>query len=123
MAQILFLTFEFTYNVILMPIGADLASMPKAIARETKLESIVMGAQGVKQEEIAESLGISKRTIQRSKAKQQNFGDIEGGARKRGRKLTLSSGMEDVCITVIDELTPRRLFKWYYVYLVHFMWS
>ena len=106
-----------------MPIGADLASMPKAIAREVKLESITMGAQGIKQDEIAESLRISTRTIQRAKAKQQNFGDIEGGARKRGRKSILSEGMEDVHIAFIDELTSRPLFKWYYVYLVHFIES
>ena len=105
-----------------MPIGADLASMPKAIAREVKLESITMGAQGIKQEEIAESLRISTRTIQRAKAKQQNFGDIEGGARKRGRKSIMSAGMEDVR-TIIDELTFRHLFKWYCVYLVHFIKS
>src|SRR5271169_5009779 len=111
-AQILFPIFEFTYYVTLMPIEADLASMPKAIARKIKLESITMGAQGLKQEEIAESLRISTCTIQRAKAKQQNFGDIEGGARKRGRKSILSEGMEDVSINVIDELTPRPLFKW-----------
>ena len=112
-----------TYNVTLLQMGADLISMPKAIACEIKLESLAMGAQGIKQDEIAESLRISTRTIQRAKAKQQNFGDIEGGARKQGRKSILSEGMEDVHIAFIDELTSRPLFKWYYVYLVHFIES
>jgi transposase len=75
---------------------ANLASMPKAIARKIKLDAMAMMAEGMKQGEIAQSLRISKRTIQRAKAKQHNFGDIEGSTRKQGRKPTLSSGMEDV---------------------------
>jgi hypothetical protein len=112
-----------TYNVTLLQMGADLISMPKAIAREIKLESIAMGAQGIKQDEIAESLGISGRTIRRAKSKQRHFGDIEGGARKRGRKSILSAGMEDVLVLLTTLFIPRRLFKWYYMYLVHFTWS
>ena len=70
--------------------------MRNKVPRDKKLESVLLQAQGVKQQEVAEFLGISRSSVQRAKSRQRNTGDVEGGELKRGRKPILSQGMEDV---------------------------
>ena len=55
-----------------------------------------MGAQGMKQANIAHVLSVSVKTVQRAKKKYQKYGDVEGGVKKRGPKGKLDSGMKDV---------------------------
>ena len=55
-----------------------------------------MMAQGVKQGEIAKALGIGDRTIRRARNKLLQYGDIEGGAKKGGRKSKMTPQMIDV---------------------------
>jgi transposase len=55
-----------------------------------------MNAKGVKQTQIAASLGISTSTIKRAKAKLAKHGDIEAGRQKPGPKLLMPPGIQDV---------------------------
>jgi transposase len=71
--------------------------MPPKIKRELKQDAIMMDAQGVKQSDIAQTLGFSVRTVQRTKQKLKKTGDIEGGVKKRGPKKIMDAGMELVC--------------------------
>ena len=70
--------------------------MSNKVDRKIKLDALSLKAQGMTQVQAAEKLGISRRTVQRANAKMKNYGDVEGGARKRGRKSLLSPEMEDV---------------------------
>jgi transposase len=65
-------------------------------ARELKHEALVLTAQGRKQTAVAQELGLSTRTIQRASEKLRRYGDIEGGAKKRGPKGKLHEGMIEV---------------------------
>jgi transposase len=56
------------------------------VSRRKKLDALNLVAQGQKLDEVANSIGISKAIIKRAKRKQQLYGDIEGGKRKRGPK-------------------------------------
>ena len=65
--------------------------------RDLKHEALVLTAQGRKQTDVATELGLSTRTIQRASEKLRLYGDIEGGAKKRGPKGKLHEGMIEVC--------------------------
>lgn len=55
-------------------------------SRDLKHQAVVLTSQGRKQTAVAQELGLSTRTIQRANAKLRLYGDIEGGAQKRGPK-------------------------------------
>jgi transposase len=71
---------------------------PIKILRRKKLDALNLCAQGQKQADVAYSIGISTATIKRAKRKQRLFGDIEGGARKRGPKPKMSPEIIDVSL-------------------------
>jgi len=83
--------------------------MPETVPRRTKLDALVLEAQGLKQTEAAASLGISQRLLQKAKHNLRYHGDIEGGQQKRGRKPLLNAEMEDVRpnFMAIERLTAR----------------
>lgn len=70
--------------------------MLEKITREVKHDALIMTAKGANQVDVAESLGISDRTIRRAKSKLRRYGDIEGGKKKPGRKQKITYPMEDV---------------------------
>ena len=70
--------------------------MPDRISRDTKHKAILMDAQGINQVDIAKELGISVCTITKAKHKFAQYGDIEGGQRKRGPKPRMDPGLQDV---------------------------
>jgi transposase len=70
--------------------------MPAKLDRRLKLDALTFNQQGMTQVQAADQMGISRRSIQRAKAKLENYGDVEGGTKKRGRKRLLSPEMEDV---------------------------
>ena len=72
--------------------------MPPKVLREVKQEALNMTAQSYKQYDIASALGISERTIRRANYKYENYGDVEGGIKKQGRKPLLTLEMEDVSL-------------------------
>jgi transposase len=65
-------------------------------SRDLKNEALVLAAQGRKLTAVAQELGLSVRTIQRASEKLRLYGDIEGGAKKRGPKGKLHEGMIEV---------------------------
>jgi len=73
--------------------------MSVTVNRETKLRITVLNAQGKQEEQIAQELGVSVRTVQRVKHRFKKHGDVEGGRRKPGRKSIMDSGMENVYLS------------------------
>jgi transposase len=88
--------------------------MPEKLPRRTKLDGLVLEAQGLKQKEVAIVLGISERVLQKAKHNLRYHGDIEGGQQKRGRKPLLNAEMEDVrpSFSAMEGLTARDWFTW-----------
>lgn len=70
--------------------------MPSPISRSIKHDAIIMGTQGHKQADIAITLDISVRTVQRAKKKSRECGDVEGGRKKSGPKGKIDQYMEEV---------------------------
>jgi transposase len=70
--------------------------MPPPISRSIKHDAIIMGTQGYKQADIAVTLDISIRTVQRAKKKSREYGDVEGGRKKSGPKGKIDQYMEEV---------------------------
>jgi len=70
--------------------------MPPKVSRDVKHKALNMMAQGQTEVNVAEYLDISDRTIHRARSKLRDHGDIEGGARQKGRKPKLTPQMEDV---------------------------
>jgi len=60
--------------------------MPEKLDRKLKLDALTLNQQGMTQVQATGQMGISRRSVQRAKAKLENYGDIEGGAKTRGRK-------------------------------------
>jgi len=69
------------------------------VSRNKKHDALILNAKGVRQTNIAASLGISVRTIQRAKARQCKYGDIEAGYKKRGPKGPFPPGAQDVSVS------------------------
>jgi len=82
--------------------------MPEAIDRRIKIDIINFDAKGWTEPEIAETLGVSERTVVRVKSRFRKFGDVEGGRKKNGRKSLMDPGMENVWPFLI--LLTARLF-------------
>ena len=72
--------------------------MTNKLPRAVKLQAIELHAQGYKQKDIADSLGISVPSITKAKYKMALYGDIEGGAKKRGPKSKMDPGMQEVML-------------------------
>jgi transposase len=68
------------------------------VSRSKKHEAVILNAKGVTQVDIATSLNISISTIQRAKARQHKYGDIEAGYQKRGPKDPFPPGVQNVII-------------------------
>ena len=68
------------------------------IPREIKHDSIALGTKGYTQDEIKDILGVSISTIQRTKYRLRDHGDVEGGTTKRGPKAKLSMDLEQVTL-------------------------
>jgi transposase len=66
------------------------------LARRTKLDSLILCSEGLKQVTAAKILGIGDRTIRKVKRKQRLYGDIEGGVQKRGPKPKLTEELIQV---------------------------
>jgi transposase len=62
-----------------------------------------MGTQGYKQSDIAITLDISVRTVQRAKKKSHEHGDVEGGKKKSGPKGKIDQYIEE-CSNKIGSL-------------------
>jgi len=69
---------------------------PIKVSRRKKLDALNLVARGQKLDEVANSISISKATIKRAKRKQQLYGDIEGGKRKRGPKALFTPAIINV---------------------------
>lgn len=54
--------------------------------RRKKLIAVALNAQGLNQDTVCEVVGINKRMLQRANSKFKKYGDVEGGAKKRGSK-------------------------------------
>jgi transposase len=67
------------------------------ISRKTKSQALALGAQGMKQADIAVELDISVSTVQRAKSRLQNHGDVEAGYKKPGPKGLFPPGIHPVC--------------------------
>jgi transposase len=76
------------------------------VPRELKHDAIALGNNGYTQNQINDILGISVSTIQRTKYKLRDHGDIEGGTQKRGPKPKLSRDLEDVILSKEVTLMP-----------------
>ena len=59
-----------------------------------------MIAKGVKPKQVARGLGISESTVYRAKRRIKEYGDVEGGKKKAGRKPLLPPGIQDVFSSV-----------------------
>ena len=70
--------------------------MFEKVSSDVKLDAVIMNAKGVKQTQIAASLGISTSTIKRAKAKLGKHGGIEAGRQKPGPKPLMPPGIQDV---------------------------
>lgn len=70
--------------------------MPSSIPRAIKQESVILGAQGIKQQDIAITLNISVDTIRRVAKRVRKYGDVEGGYQKSGPKGKIDHFMEEV---------------------------
>ena len=55
-------------------------------------------AQGHTISEAAASVGISEATAKRARRRLRNYGDIEGGVKRSGRKSKLTPSMKDVIL-------------------------
>jgi transposase len=73
-----------------------LSNSPYRIPRHSKRAAILLARRGIEQGIAATTHGMSRSTLQRAKRRQEQYGHIEGGQKKRGRKPLLSPGMEDV---------------------------
>ena len=73
------------------------------IPMSTKHDAIVLESMGHTQESVAQTLGVSVRTVQRAKHKFLMHGDVEGGAGKRGPKGKLDRMMEEVKFSPIND--------------------
>ena len=74
----------------------SIGAMPKKIEHKVKQEVIRMAARGMKEVQIAETLGICINTIWWAKYNVHKHGDIEGGKKKPGPKQKLTYHMEEV---------------------------
>jgi transposase len=70
--------------------------MTEKVPRSIKHESIILGAQGLKQNDIAVKLEISVSTVKRIKRKMRKHGDVEGGQKKTGNPGKIDQHMEQV---------------------------
>lgn len=70
--------------------------MPPKLPRAVKQESIILGAQGCKSEDIAITLNISVSTVRRTAQRVRKYGDVEGGIGKSGPKGKMDHFMEEV---------------------------
>ena len=70
--------------------------MFEKVSSDIKHDAIIMNAKGVKQTQIATSLGISTSTIKCAKAKLAKLGGIEAGRQKPGPTLLMPPGIQDV---------------------------
>jgi len=59
--------------------------MHEKIPRVMKQKAIIMCQKGATEADAAKACGISERTLRRAKSNQRQFGDIDGGHKKRGR--------------------------------------
>jgi transposase len=73
-----------------------LSNSPIRVSRHAKRAAIRLNKQGVTEDVAASTYGMSRSTLQRAKRRQEQYGHIEGGQKKRGRKSLLSPGMEDI---------------------------
>lgn len=99
--------------------------MIEKISRDTKLDAVIMNVKGVKQVDIAASLGISESTIKRAKARDRKYGDVEGGYKKCGRKSLFGPCMRDVISAIVYSVTNlwlRRYWLWFTRYLMQ-LWK
>jgi hypothetical protein len=71
-------------------------AMRQQLPRNVKLQRLELDAQGYKQADIAAAAGVSVSTIASAKKKMKNYGDIEGGRKKRGPNPKMDPGMEAV---------------------------
>jgi hypothetical protein len=69
---------------------------PIIVSRRKKLSALNMCAQGEKQKDVAYSMGVSTRTIQRAKKNLRLYGDIEGGRQKQGPKAVMTPDIINV---------------------------
>jgi transposase len=69
------------------------------IDRKVKMEAVILDSKGLAtQDEVATIMKMGKRTLQRAKQKFKEHGDVEGGAKKRGRPPTIHHSVRMVCI-------------------------
>jgi len=61
-----------------------------------KRKALVLKSRGIAQQEAAASYGMCDRTLRRAEAKQREFGDVDIGYKKRGRKGIWVQGFKDV---------------------------
>jgi hypothetical protein len=70
--------------------------MPSSIPRTVKQESVILGTQGIKPQDIAITLNISVDTVRRVATRVCKYGDVEGGYQKSGPKGKIDHFMEEV---------------------------
>jgi transposase len=70
--------------------------MPSSIPRAVKQESVILGTQGIKPQDIAITLNISVDTVRRVATRVRKYGDVEGGYQKSGPKGKIDHFMEEV---------------------------
>ena len=71
------------------------------IARNKKQAAFTLNAQGLKEQEAANSCGLSDRSLRRCKQRYREFGDIEGSGKKRGRPTIWIPDFKDVLLAFI----------------------
>jgi len=72
--------------------------MTNKLPHAIKLQAVELHVQGHKQKDITDTLGICVPSITKAKYKMSLYGDIEGGAKKRGPKSKMDPGIQDVML-------------------------
>lgn len=82
--------------------------------RRNKLIAVALNAQGLNQDTVCEVVDINKRSLQRAKSKFKKYGDVEGGAKKRGPKGKLHFNCKHVYSQLLfANMYSSLFFRWF----------
>ena len=67
--------------------------MPATLPQDIKLDALRLLSEGLSVKDVADTFGVSEKTIRRWDKRYQTFGDIEAGYKPRGVKSKVACEM------------------------------